>query len=134
MSQPAYFFVDAAKLVVDYLSEMVNVPVVTKIPNPRPPVFVLARRLGGVRQAYVCDSAQIGIECFAQADEDAHDLVQLVRGHLGALAGTTQGGTPVYEVLELAGPADLPDPLSDQSRYVCSVAIATRGTASTPSR
>lgn len=101
----------------------------TRVPNPRPGLFVTVRRLGGVRRNLVTDSAQLTVECWGTTEQTAHDLAQLCRGIVHAARGTDQGGTVVYYVAEIGGPALLPDPDSDQARYVATYEIGTRGTA-----
>jgi hypothetical protein len=127
-------FPDAEAVVVDYLRTELDargpaIPVGTRVPNPRPSIFVQVERQGGPRRNIVVDDAQIGISAWADRQQDAQDLVQLCRGLLWAAVGTTQGGVQVHRVEEFAGPALLPDPLSDQPRYVLTVQISLRGAA-----
>ncbi len=101
----------------------------TRVPNPRPALFAVVRRIGGVRRNLVTDSAQLSVECWGQSEQTAHDLAQLCRGIVHAAQGTDQGGTVVYWVAEIGGPALLADPESDLPRYVATYEIGTRGTA-----
>jgi hypothetical protein len=101
----------------------------TRVPNPRPDLFVTVRRIGGVRRNLVVDSAQLSVECWGLSEQTAHDLAQLCRGFIHAARGTNQDGTVVYHVAEIGGPALLPDPASEQPRYVATYEIGTRGTA-----
>ncbi|MFT9821152.1 hypothetical protein [Lysinibacillus sp. NPDC056185] len=103
------------------------VPVATRVPNPRPPAFVTVQRHGGIRATRVSDSPQVGVECWGASDADAHDLAQLVRALLGSLPGQQLDGLPVYRVQEWSGPANLPDPASEQPRYVFELQIHIRG-------
>ncbi|HEX5541112.1 MAG TPA: hypothetical protein VFX60_06050 [Micromonospora sp.] len=106
-----------------------NVPVSNRIPNPRPAKFVTIQRHGGITATVVTDSPQVGIECWAPSDGDAHDLAQLCRALLNSLPGQILDGHTVYRVDEFAGPANLPDPVSAQPRYVLTLQIHIRGKA-----
>lgn len=120
-------FPDAVDLVRTHLAAALDVPIVHDVPTPRPPSFVTVRRGGGVRHTIISDAAQLLIESWADRAEDAMDLAQLARAHLNALPGQVLDDTPVYRVEELAGPADLPDPLSDQQRATFTVLVHLRG-------
>lgn len=101
----------------------------TLVPNPRPSLFVTVRRIGGVRRNLVVDAAQLSVECWGPSEQAAQDLAQLCRGLIHGAEGSNQGGTAVYYVAEVGGPALLPDPESEQPRYVATYEIGTRGTA-----
>jgi len=125
-------FPDAVALVVDYLTEELDdrgdtADVLSTVPNPRPDRFVRVHRLGGPRHNLVVDAASIGVECSALTETDAHDLAQLCRALLFALASQVRDGVPVYRVEEIAGPGDLPDPDSSQPRCVFTHAVHVRG-------
>lgn len=131
--EPLVIFPDATALVCDYLRPLLGgVKVGAAVPNPRPARFVLVRRTGGPRGSYVHDLAQMTVECWATKEADAHDLSQVVRGHLHRLRGTRQAGVAFYRVTEFAGPASLPDPLSDSPRYTQTFQLALRGATPTP--
>lgn len=130
-------FPDAAGLLTGHLADQLAaeaepVPVVTKIPKPRPEKFIRLRRTGGPRRDLVTDQPQVTIEAWAGTDEEAHDLAQLARAILSGLPGTTIDGVAVYRVDELGGPVDLPDPDSAQSRYTFTIQVALRGAAFEP--
>lgn len=127
-------FPDAAAVVVGHLrAELAarddSAKVGTRVPNPRPARFVRIRRIGGPRLNLVADRPQLSIESWAATEEQAADLAQLCRGLIHAMRGTTVAGVAIYRVTEFAGPAELPDPTSDQPRYVQTFEIAMRGTA-----
>lgn len=119
-------FPDTGAAVIAYLAGVAGCPVTRAVPDVRPSTFVTVQRQGGTSRNLVTDEAQLGIECWAQTPEAAHDLAQLVRGHINALPGAVASGVRFYRVTELAGPADLPDPLSGQSRFVFAVLVASR--------
>lgn len=121
-------FPDTATLVITYLNANLTPPVHGRIPNPRLATFVTVTRTGGPKRNLVTDGAQITVESWAATDVAAMALAQLTRGYLNALPGQSVSGVPVYRVDEISGPADLPDPLSDQSRCSQSFTVALRGT------
>lgn len=100
-----------------------------KVPDPRPEYFVTISRGGGVATSIVTDAPTLLFECWAPTPEEAHDLAQLCRGLSFAMRGTSPSGVPVYRIEELAGPAELPDDISNQSRYVFTHSVGMRGTA-----
>lgn len=127
-------FPDVEAALVTYLTaELANhgraCPVSTQVPNPRPAEFVTIPRKGGTRQTLVSDAATIAVECYAATGALASTLAALVRGLIAALPGTVSGGVTFYRVGEFAGPAMLPDPVSEQSRYVYTASVHFRGTA-----
>lgn len=131
---PLVVFPDAAAVVVDHLRAQfaardVAATVGTRIPNPRPARHVRVRRIGGPRRNIVADGPHVSVEAWGPTDEEAADLAQLCRGLIHAMHGTTIAGVAVYGVSELAGPAELPDPTSDQPRYVQTFEITLRGAA-----
>lgn len=105
-----------------------SVPVHIKVPNPRPGEFVLVPRNGGTSPNRVSDGATIRFECWADRDSVALSLAQKVRALVNALPQGLLGSHQVYRVQEYAGPALLPDGLSDQARYVFTANIQLRAT------
>lgn len=131
---PVIVFPDAEQISIDYLraeldARLNDTHVGNRIPDPRPAALVQCRRLGGPRRNLVADNPQIGVECWADTEAEAHDLAQLCRGLLLAMPGHTVDGVAVYRVDEFAGPVNLPDPLSTQPRYTFTVQISLRGAA-----
>jgi metal-dependent amidase/aminoacylase/carboxypeptidase family protein len=128
-------FPDAAAAVIGALNTQLpalgftSVPVRSRVPNPRPSRFVLVFRTGGPRANVVTDSAQLTIEAWAASDVDAHDLAQAARAVLIGMEGAVTGGVTVYGIDEFSGPAFLPDPESDQSRYTWTASVNVRGVA-----
>lgn len=125
-------FPDATALAIAYLGPILeehewSVPVVSKVPNPRPTRFVRVRRVGGGNPTIVSDAATLAIECWADESEDAHDLAQLAWAVVRAMRNSHIDGHTVYMVQTFAGPTDLPDPTSGQPRYTFTVSLHTRG-------
>ncbi len=127
MTYAAVLFGDTAATVITVLNAALTPPVSGKVPNPRPPTFITVRRTGGVRLNRVADDATVVVEAFAATDTAALDLAQLARQALHAARGTVVGGTVLYRIEELSGPAELPDPISEQSRVTQTFTVATRG-------
>jgi hypothetical protein len=93
-----------------------------RIPNPRVPEFIRVLRTGGPKETLVSEAAQITVEAWAQTEYRASQLLSLCRALLNAADET------IYGVREFSGPANLPDPLSAQSRYTQSFQVRARGT------
>jgi hypothetical protein len=122
-------FPDAERLVIDYLTPLVGVPVSLTVPNPRPAAFVTVQRVGGARLNLVADDPTLAIEAWAASPTAAKAVLGVARAHLLAMGRQAVDGVPVYRVAELGGPAYLPDPDSDQPRYTLTVQVALRGVA-----
>jgi hypothetical protein len=120
-------FPDTVDAVITWLDQWMDVPVRSKVPNPRPDAFITVTRTGGPQRNLVTDEAQITVESWGRSDAEAHDLAQDARGLINSIIGETVNGTPFYRVTELSGPANLPDPLSNQPRQSQSFAVAARG-------
>lgn len=120
-------FLDAAAAVATHLNDTLGVATAGKVPNPRPAEFYRVLRVGGVAREKVMDDATIVVEAWAPTDEEADDLAQLARAHLLAMVNVTVADVLVYRVVDVAGPANLPDPLSNQSRSTATYTVTTRG-------
>jgi hypothetical protein len=105
------------------------VPVRTSVPSIRPDRFVLVFRTGGPRGNLVTDGAQLTFEAWSTSEATAHDLAQATRAIVNSLQGTVTGGVTVYGIVELGGPANLPDPVSNQYRFTWSAIVNVRGVA-----
>lgn len=101
----------------------------TVIPASRPARFTTVRRTGGPTSEFVVTEwAQITVECWGNTPKQAHDLAQFVRSVIRAMPGQTLTGITVYRVDEFSGPANLPDPESNQARYTWTVSMHVRAT------
>lgn len=98
-------------------------PVVGRVPAPRPKRFVRLRLVGGARETLISRQATLTVEGYAQTETDATRLCELVTGALLASDGDIFGGR------EIAGPADLPDPITSQERTTATVGIRVRGSS-----
>lgn len=124
---PAVTFPDAVALVVGYLSDEIDADVYKRVPTTRPAEFVTVARSGGVVSNFVVDNAQLSIDCWAERDDDLADLMAEVRGLVLAMHGVVVDGAQVYRVIEVGGPADIPDPVSDMPRMRWTVQVQLRG-------
>ncbi len=132
------FFFDATEVAVKVVKATFNDAfyVGSQVPNPRPDLFVVIRRVGGVRQNILADEANLIVEAWADTESRANDLAQSCRAAIHAAKGTqveVSGPlgevfvTTIYRTGEVAGPAVLPDPDSKQARYTLTVSMAVRG-------
>lgn len=126
---PDVIAVTATYLRAELIARSRPVPVVSRVPSVRPAEFVRLRRLGGPRRDIVTDLAQVAVECWSGSPVTADSLAQLCRGLLWEMGPGTHSGAVIFRVRELGGPADLPDPTSNQDRSTFSVQIALRGVA-----
>ncbi|MFE5896856.1 hypothetical protein ACFQ67_05460 [Streptomyces sp. NPDC056488] len=122
---------DAVAVVVGYLRDALAaagepVPVVSRVPSPRPPRFVRVERVGGTRQTVVSDRPRLDVHAWAETEAAAADLAELVRALVHAVPGV-RSGIPVYTVREVGGPMWLPDDQTSTPRYVFAVEIHMRG-------
>lgn len=121
-------FPDVTTLVVDHLAGVIDEPVYSDTPNPRPDVFVVVRRVGGPRRTLVSDGAQMMCEVWAADDVRAVELAAVVRAHVLSLDGEVVDGVQFYRADELSGPQWNPDPDSGSPRYTFQSTLAVRGT------
>lgn len=118
-------------LVVAYLRGALPVygltmPVGTTVPNPRPTESVTVYRTGGIRRDIVTDQPQITIDVRAGTEKRAVYIIGFVRGLVNELDKSNEfDGNQVQYVEELAGPGNLPDPISG-IRYTMSFSISIR--------
>lgn len=129
MFSPVAIFPDTTALVIAHLNDVLTPPVTRTIPDPRPATFVTVIRTGGTVSAAspLIDEVQLTFESWAATHPAAHDLAQLVRANVMAMAGQVIDGVSVYRVEEFAGPQDLPDPQSTQARWTSTAVVHVRG-------
>lgn len=126
--EPPILFGDATAATVALLAAQLTVPVSARIPADRPDEFVTAYRVGGVARNLVVDDATMIIEAWSFQDERAQDLAQQARAAVHDSDGGRYGPQQllVCDVVEVAGPALLPDPLSSQTRYTLTLQVSFR--------
>lgn len=101
-----------------------QVPATIDLPNPRPAEFIRVLRVGGSRRNVATWVPTLAVESWAQRKSQAWELAQLVDSLMYWF--TEVAGYAVYDVREFAGPANLPDPLTDQARYTATYAVPIR--------
>lgn len=125
---------DAEQLVCDWLQPELaargrDVPVGTRVPNPRPAEFVRVVQSGGDRLNIVQVRPTLLVEGWASTESAARSLTELARGLIRSMPGQQIAGVMVYRVDELGGPSNLPDPDSAQARYTLTLSLLVRATA-----
>lgn len=125
-------FPDAVDVVRRYLREALvarglDVPVRTRVPDPRPPQFVRIERVGGSRLDRVTDRPRLDVACWGSDEGAVADLVKVVRALVFAIPGWR--GVVAYDVVEVGGPDSSPDPVSGQERASFAVEVSLRGRA-----
>lgn len=130
--QTATRYPDVEQVVIEYLRTafigrvevfLAGAVVGNFIPSPRPDRYVSVRRVGGVQVHPTVDLPLVDVQTWAPTWEEAHDLAAWCRAALY----TMQLSTPVYRIRDFTGPTSVPDPLSDQPRYLFTVELAVRG-------
>lgn len=130
MTQEVIVFPDAEAVVITHLkTQIAGLQISTMVPKTRPKRFVKVTRVGGTKIRLNADSPMLTFECWEETTKKAHDLCQLVRAHLHAMAGHEVAGEWVYRVQEVGGPAYFPDPTSDTPRYQITVMVDLKGVA-----
>lgn len=124
MSQ-ALDFADTTGAWVEYLDPRLDVPVRGEKANAES--FVRVVRTGGITATKITDNAQMTFECYASHDDEALRLALDTRAHVLAAAGTRLTADAFCKSIgEVSGPAELPDPDSELSRYSFTVNTAIR--------
>lgn len=123
---------DAVRLVVDHL-EAANMPLVggrvygfELPPSPTYPA-IRVLRIGGVNQVDGWfDGARIQIDVFGGTAEQAWDATALARATLWDLEGANipNVGT-ITGIEEISGPAYLPDPRTERTRWTWDIRVMT---------
>lgn len=116
---PASATVVLAALIRERLpTEYSDVRVCTKIPNPRPAhiVRVTRRPGGGMAASGHTDQVFALLECWADTEDDAEDLANLVRAVMKSARSRTVHGTFIRSWKEDSGPYPWPDE-SGQERF-----------------
>lgn len=131
--QPSTLYPDAVLLVINYLRAVAgtgNHPLLdgvifaSRVPEVRPAKFVTVRRNGGVSdEAPTLDAPRMDIQVWANDEGEAQDIAALC----SAIIFTMPTRSPVTKVEGFLGLTEIPDPLSNQSRYLFTVTLTIRG-------
>lgn len=110
---------DVEGALLDYLSQLLDVPVDTHVPSPRPAAFVRLYRIGGVRLNMAQERSLLNVEAWGANETAAYDLAARVWGLLDDADGEflAPGVWLADGSSGLASPVSNPDPDSGQARY-----------------
>lgn len=111
------------------IPDQAAVPVHRAVPDPRPPAFITCRLApgSGIDPGLpVVDNVQLNFEAWAPTVAAAQDLAQNARAVMLAAKGVVISGIQVYRAQDFAGPAELPDPLSNLPRFVFTIQLSVR--------
>ena len=101
-----------------------TLPASTKVPNPRPPEFLVVRRVGGSPRDLVTDVPVIQVEAWALTESRASRIASVVQAVMEWVQEVN--GRSVWLEDVVVGPVSFPDG-SNQARYTASYAAAVRG-------
>lgn len=124
-------YLDTAAIIIEALTDLLDVPVSGSVPQDRPDTFVTVRRVGGPRLNLVADDATLTVEAWAESDTEANTLAEQASAAIRSLRGSSLDGVAVYRITEPSGPVELPDPVSEQHRSTFTVTVALRGESQT---
>ena len=118
-------YLDVEQAVTAYLRALLGVPVLTRVPAPRPAAFVQVRRVGGPAEL-VWDRPRLDVFAWGADDEAAYDLAMTARAALHDLQGTTDLGVACYRVTEFLGPRRADDEVTGTPRVWLTVDLSLR--------
>lgn len=130
LEQP-YIFGDVEAVAIRYLKqrdEADHIQFGTQTPadlDKRLPFVTLERIPGGAR-SLVTDDARIDVEARGKTREEAHDAIQIVLGLLEIMYQYAHEGMIVYRADIEVSPGWLPDPVTNQPRWIATVSIRNR--------
>ncbi|MFH0243592.1 hypothetical protein ACGRHY_14460 [Streptomyces sp. HK10] len=120
-------FPDLNAALIGYLTPLrAPVPVVSRVPDPRPDRLVQVRRVGGQAEPPVRDAARVDVHCWDPDDAAAMNLALAVRAEVWALSGTSLLGVPCYRVSEFLGPRLDDDPVTGSPRVWATYSLLVR--------
>lgn len=124
-------FADTEDLANQYFSAALAarsrpMPVGSRVPAPRPAEFVRVMATGGGRLNLLIDRPVLTVEAWAGSEEEAVQLVQLLRGLVGA-ATHHEHGFQVADVASISAPVNMPDPETGHRRYTFNAAVDVSG-------
>lgn len=130
---PVVVFPDVEKLVIGFLldrkaerADMADWNFGTSLTGEALPFFRI-QRVGGWRPVdFVLDTARIDLEVRARTREQAHDVMQLGLALLLVMSNYSFAGALVYRVGVEITPFYLPDPITDQPRWLSTIHITNR--------
>lgn len=88
--------------------------------------FVTVERIPGGVRTKVTDDARVDIESRGRTREEAHDAIQIVLALLEIMYQYGHEGMIIYRADIETGPGWLPDPVTNQPRWIATVSIRNR--------
>lgn len=130
MAEPLTVFPDAEAVTIGLLAGVLDPAVTVDSEWPEDlaehlPVVAVSRAGGATLLRHVTDQARLDIDILDATKAGAHDLAQLVRGHLFAARGTVHTGARIYGVDDTSL-IWLPDPTTGLPRYVLVMDLVIR--------
>lgn len=128
MSVEVIVFPDIEGVIITHLQSVLeSTHVSTKVPVPRPTRMVKVTRVGGNKIRLNAESAMVTFQCWEADSVKASELARLARAYIHALDGETVNGVWIYRVIDVGGPAFVPDPETDTPRYQFTVSLDLKG-------
>lgn len=94
------------------------IPVSSKMPRNRPPMFVRVSRIGGGQNSIVTDTARILVEVWGPGTATVEAMANTARAALRNAGGTNVDGVWVRAWTNEQGPVDFPDfDVPDMARW-----------------
>lgn len=122
-------FGDVEEAVITWLqAECAPVRIFDRIPKANSSLmpYVTVTRVGGPVVSPVTEEALLVIEAWAEDWATAQSTLQLARTALWGLPGHVVAGLTFARMAEFAGPARLPDPVSNFPRFTFTVSATVR--------
>ena len=132
MTTPLILFPDVELWLANYLRAVfvdrvepytTGVYVSNTVPSTRRPRMVVVRRDGGPRLDVIREVARVGVNVWAETEQDATDLARIT----AALIWASPDGNPVLRVRQTTGPTPITDVSGKPIRYM-TYEITLRGT------
>ena len=115
--------VDAEAMAIEFLATRLDVPVSTKVRNPRPSEFVRVVRTGGTAGNRILDFPRLTVTAEADTSIRAAELAQMART---ALLNDYTAMPLVRGASESGGLYYNPDPDTNRDRYTFTVTLNVR--------
>lgn len=90
----------------------------------KPGDFVRVTRTGGPKETLISEQAIVLLEAYAESGLRAFEILSIARAVLNAQDGQ------IFGVIEISGPANLPDPTTSQTRFTQTFGARVRGSIS----
>lgn len=88
--------------------------------------FVTLERIPGGARGQVTDDARIDVESRGRTREESHDAIQIVLGLLEIMYQYSHEGMVIYRADIETSPGWLPDPVTNQPRWIATLSIRNR--------